>query len=125
MASVLLIDDDSDMREIISYKLRRTYDVEVTAVPFDSNVALNLCHPDVALVISDVRAQISEGFWVHAFMKRIRPNVPLILFINGDALMRNIPVIDSVLRASIPKPNFDQLYAEVKSVGVLSAHRTH
>ncbi|MBX3020151.1 MAG: response regulator [Bdellovibrionales bacterium] len=125
MGKVLVIDNNADFREIITRKIDRMFEVEVIATGFFPDIQLCLQDEDLRLVVSDVQDSGDPGFWVHNFLLKTRPNLPLALFIDEYRMLRNIPQKDSTARVFVLKPNFQKLCDEIEKLGVLDVRSSH
>ena len=119
MAQVLVIDNNADFREIISRKISILFDTSVSVTPFCADTHYLLEANDLSLVISDVEDSISQGFWVHNYLRKFRPEVALAVFVDEHRLLRNIPQRDSTVRIAVLKPDFQKLCAEIQKLGLL------
>jgi len=79
---VLVVDDEKDLRDLISYFLKRaSYDVEVAENGLEAFKIVQSWHPQ--LVISDVRMPVSDGFeLIENITAMATPFIP-VLFISG------------------------------------------
>lgn len=119
MAQVLVIDNNEDFREIISRRLAITFDTDVSVTPFCADTHKFLEAEDLSLVISDVEDSLSNGFWVHNYLRKFRPNIALAVFVDEHRLLRNIPQLDSTVRVVVLKPDFQKLCTEIDRLGLL------
>ena len=122
MSEVLIVEINEDIREILSRKLMALYATSVTACA-PSEAAKFLDAHDLAIVVGDVEDSLDSGFWIHDYLREMRPDIPLALFIDGHKPLRNIPPLDSVLKVAVLKPDFQKLYSEIEKLGVLHARR--
>lgn len=125
MARVLVIDNNAEFREIISRKLAFLFDTRVSVTPFCADTPKFLEADGLCLVISDVEDSISQGFWVHNYLRKFRPKVALAVFVDEHRLLRNIPQFDSTVRIAVSKPDFRKLCAEIKRLGLLRSKLNH
>ncbi len=125
MAQVLVIDNNADFREIISRKLAILFDTGVSVTPFCADTHKFLEADDLSLVISDVEDSISQGFWVHNYLRKFRPKVALAIFVDEHRLLRNIPQLDSTVRIAVLKPDFQKLCTEIEKLGLLRSRQNH
>lgn len=114
---VLVVDDEKDLRDLISYFLSREK-YEVTTAE-DGCAAIDIIkswHPQ--LVISDIRMPQCDGFELMQHIGKLTEDVPAVMFISGyvggdeEELKKNPHCI-----GFIPKPvNKTELISLVKSV---------
>jgi len=119
MAQVLIIDNNEDFREIISRKLAILFDTSISVTSFCADTHKFLEADDLSLVISDVEDSISQGFWVHNYLRKFRPQVALAVFVDGHRILRNIPQLDSTVRIAVLKPDFQKLCTDIEKLGLL------
>jgi DNA-binding NtrC family response regulator len=74
---VLVIDDDSVMRETLEALLSSKYDVIACASAEEGARAFN---EDVASVIVDVKMEGRDGFWACNEIRKRQPDVPVIFY---------------------------------------------
>lgn len=123
MAQVLVIDNNEDLREIISRLVSNRFDANVIATPFKADTHDLLGADDWSLVISDVEDAEYPGFWVHNYLRKFRPNVALAIFVDEHRLLRNIPQLDSTVRLAVLKPDFQKLCKDIEKLGLLTLKR--
>lgn len=123
MAQVLVIDNNGDFREIISRFISNRFDVSVITTPFRADTHNLLEADDLSLVISDVEDANHQGFWVHNYLRKFRPDVALAIFVDEHRLLRNIPQLDSTVRIAVLKPDFQKLCQDIEKLGLLVLKR--
>lgn len=118
IGNIVVIDNQEDIRFIISKKLSLIYPgSEIVSVPFSDSIPDIVRRHNPDLIISDVPPSHRNGFWLHDFLLKNHPHISLVLFVSDTCLLRNIPMQDGTLRASILKYDFQGLYKAVKEVG--------
>lgn len=116
MARVLVVDDDSDVRLLVSRKLEKEFEIETAQAVSGHSSAEALFQSHFDLVVSDVQMPDGSGLWLHAFMKQWIPDVPLILF---TALKRDeMPTDDHVLKATVSKLELPSLIDAIHRLGI-------
>lgn len=115
MARVLVVDDDSDVRLLVSRKLEKEFEIETAQAVSGHSSAEVLLQSHFDLVVSDVQMPDGSGLWLHAFMKQWMPDVPLILF--TSIAVAEMPAQDNVLRATVSKWEFPSLIDAIHRLG--------
>jgi DNA-binding NtrC family response regulator len=116
MSTFLIVDDDCDLRLLISRKLENEFNAETTLAHSGRSSAEMLLSKHFNLVVSDFRMPDGSGAWLHDFMKNQTPEIPLILF--SSCSRDELPSEDTVLKARISKSNVTALVAAIHSLGV-------
>lgn len=120
MEQVLVIDNNGDFREIISRLVSSRFNANVMTAPFCAATHNLLKTEGLSLVISDVEDADHQGFWVHNYLRKFRPNVVLAIFVDEHRLLRNIPQLDSTVRIAVLKPDFQKLCKDIEKLELLT-----
>lgn len=79
---VLVVDDEKDLRDLISYFLtREKYDVATAENGAEAFEKIQAWRPQ--LVISDIRMPVCDGFELIERISHLSENAPSIMFISG------------------------------------------
>ncbi|MBI5496233.1 MAG: sigma-54-dependent Fis family transcriptional regulator [Deltaproteobacteria bacterium] len=79
MTTVLLVEDDAHLREVMAYQLH-SHDIPVDAVA-DGRLAIRFLEeqPNPALIITDVKMPNADGFKVLEAARRLAPRTPVLM----------------------------------------------
>lgn len=90
-ASILFVDDDSCMREVMAMMLdEEGYEVSTAADGFDALVQLRSCIPD--LIISDLHMPRMSGIELLSVVRRRFSAIPVIAISGAHAMDTDLPV---------------------------------
>ena len=113
---ILVIDNDTALREVVAARLRATGGVEVVTAALDDDL-IDLLKKPTSLVISDVQDSETQGFWLHRYLADTKPSSPLILFVSPHRSLRNIPTNDRTLISAVLKPDVEKLMKVISMIG--------
>ncbi len=121
MEKVLIVDGSENESLRLANQLSGTFAAKFSSASFRDDVLSILAEANFSLVVSDVEDSPDEGFWLHRSLRYCRPDIPLILLVSPDRPLRNVPQLDSTLRAAVVKPEYGQLKNAISRLGVLGA----
>ncbi|MBX3034500.1 MAG: hypothetical protein KF865_11300 [Bdellovibrionaceae bacterium] len=121
MKRVLVLEKNEDIRAILAIRISKTFQVQVVSQPL-SQAIWELSQSDFSLVVSDVEDSENEGFWLHRCLAEHHPATNMILFISPERMLRNVPRIDSTVRAVVLKFEFERLIHEIKKLEVFDTY---
>ncbi len=116
MTTILIVDDDPDIREVLSFFLKRVCHYE-TIEAEDGSVALNkLGHHKIDLVLLDVGMPGDDGFEVYKKIQNLTP-VPTIFLTAHDTEVKEVQGLGLGAEDYITKPyNERVLEARIKKI---------
>lgn len=118
ISSLLLVDDDPGILYVLEQKLLEKFNVRLMLADSGNAAADALLKFPFDLVVSDVQMPKGTGIWLHKFMKRATPHIPLIFFTSSPE--NTLPPPDEILRANIAKFDFASLAAAIRGLGLAS-----
>lgn len=118
MKKVLILDENADIRTILSTRITQRFAVKAVAKSL-KQARQELELSEFALVVSDVEDSETDGFWLHRFLRENYPQTRLILFVSERRMLRNIPMFDSALCGAAVKFEYDVLDMEIAKLKIL------
>ena len=115
-AKILLVDDDTDLREALTLGFRRRKYQVVDAA--NGRDALEIVrNQKVHIVLSDIRMPGGDGMELLQELRQIDPKIPVLIFMTGFADITQSQAIAAGAHKIFAKP-FDQkaLHAEVEAI---------
>lgn len=74
----LIVEDDPISNELLNYLLKKVGMKTLRALSGSEAMKLFTDHPDIDIVLMDIKMPDLNGFEVTKLMKEIRPNIPII-----------------------------------------------
>ncbi len=101
--NVLVVDDDFDLRQAMIFDLKRRGCIIFEAACGADAVEIVKANP-IEIVISDVRMPNGNGVDMLKEIKKIKPNVPIVVLATGFADLSELEALNLGAHALIEKP---------------------
>ncbi len=123
-AKILLVEDDDDLREVLSVGLRRArYDVRALPDGSDILVHFNSFEPD--LIVTDIIMPNKEGIGLINELRKVSPSIPIIAMSGGGRLGASEVLgyasalrVQRTLRKPFPLSELTEAISEELAVGL-------
>jgi len=115
--TILLVDDNPIVRKLLSRLLESGEEYVVCAQAADGQAGIDLAqkyHPD--LIILDLSMPVLNGLDAAKGLKKILPEVPIILFTQYPDLGKHLRRIDLPVDRIVSKSDSEALVSEVRSI---------
>ena len=116
LSTLLVVEDDSTMAEMLAYNLRRQgFEVQVAT---DGLAGLTLSRaPDVSLIVLDLMLPGMDGMAITEEIRRSRPDVPILMLTARSEEKTKLQGFASGIDDFLTKPfSMDELIARVKAL---------
>jgi DNA-binding NarL/FixJ family response regulator len=107
---ILIADDDANLRRMIRYFIELRMQCEVCGEAVDGVDAIEKAgtlKPD--LIVLDYFMPVMNGIDVGAVLKKMLPEVPVVMFTGKDSPVIESAAISAGIRAVVPKPDMRRL----------------
>jgi|ERR1700691_2725708 DNA-binding NarL/FixJ family response regulator len=119
--TILIADDDERVRKALCQLFEREHDYELSEQAKDGQEAVEFatrCRPD--LVILDLEMPVKNGIEAAKGIKKILPDVPIILFTMHEEIMFNYLPIATYVDRVVMKSDIVHLLADVRDLAPIA-----
>jgi CheY-like chemotaxis protein len=117
LKTILLVDDDPVIRKLLSQLLESGADYNVCPQAADGQQGIDLArkhHPD--LIVLDLSMPVMNGLDAAKLLKKILPEVPIILFTQYPDLGKHLRRTDLPVDRVVSKSDSQALMRQIKSI---------